>query len=57
MGGVRGRGERGRGKWGGWVAGQQPVFPGVRNSGHKALKGPEKKKSWKSWLQEFVAEN
>jgi hypothetical protein len=40
MGGVRGRGGRGgrggreRGKWGGWVAGQQPVLPGGRNSGH-----------------------
>jgi hypothetical protein len=38
------------------VAGQQPVLPGGRNSGHKVLKGPEKKKSWKSWLEEFVAE-
>ncbi len=44
MGGVRGRGGRGRGEvGGGWVAGQQPVLPGVRNSGRKALKGPEKK--------------
>ncbi len=44
MRGVRGRGGRGRGKWGGWVAGQQPVLLGVQNSGRKALKGPEKKK-------------
>jgi hypothetical protein len=36
------------------VAGQQPVLPGGRNSGQKAQKGPEKKKSW---LEEFVAEN
>jgi hypothetical protein len=41
MGGVRGRG---RGKWGGWVAWQQPVLPGGRNSSHKAQKGQEKKK-------------
>jgi hypothetical protein len=29
------------------------VLPGGRNSGQKALKGPEKK----SWLEDFVAEN
>jgi hypothetical protein len=55
MGGVKGRGGRGGGS-GGWVAGQQLVLPGGRNSGHKALKGLEKKKvgkvGWKNlWLK------
>jgi hypothetical protein len=40
---VRGRGGRGRGKWG-WVSGQQPVLPGGRNSGQRVQKGLEKKK-------------
>jgi hypothetical protein len=56
MEGVRRRGGRRRGKWGGWVAGQQSVLPGDRNSSHKALKGLEKKKvgkvGWKNlWLK------
>ncbi len=55
MGGVRRRGGRGGRGSGGWVAGQQLVMPGGRNSGQKAKKGPEKKiVGWKNLWPNFA---